>query len=217
MTRSKGRRGHTRGPVVQGEVQSRLHVVRDGTEYQIGDLTGTSEPAPPLIATFGYFGETIRVNPDLTEVDMIDFLDSANSVDQNDPKSMTMVKDLVRAHVHPDDFDQFWELRRKNRQGVQATVATVWQIVAAVTQRPTGRPSDSSGGPPVTSQPLPDTSSPQAGPPSPRDLYLKHIERFETDPRLGANGVAMAAQLAVAAEARGIDVSRNGPSLVTTG
>lgn len=214
---SRGRRGGAQ----PGNRPRRLQAV--GGTYNLGDLTADTEERPPLEAAFGYFGEQIRVNPDLTEVDMIDFLDDANRVNANDPQSMLMVKEAARTHVHPDDFDRFWALRKQHRQGVESLMATIWQIVSAVTARPTGRASDSSDGPPVISQNLPPTASPPAGGSNPddelRNRYLRQIDRFE---RQGPAGVAVAAQIATAAEAKGINVTRDdaamfGPSVHATG
>jgi hypothetical protein len=180
----------------------------------LGDLSGPDERGP-ISADFTYFGERIRVNPEVTEVDMIDFLDDAEHVDKNDPKSMLMVKDAARNHVHPEDFARFWELRKKNRQGVEQLMGTIWQIVGGITGRPTGRPSDSSDGPPATRPNSAATSSPPAGDLSDRDKYLKQIARFEA---MGNGyGVAMATQIATAAEARGIDLRTVDLSSANTG
>lgn len=205
MSRSRGRRGGTPHEVIQGQVQrgTSAQTVRQnvGLGFSLGDLSGEDERGP-LAATFTYFGETVRVNPDMTEVDMIDFLDDAEHVKKDDPKSMLMIKQAARSHVHPDDFDRFWALRKKHRQGTEQLMGTIWQIVGAVAGRPTGRPSDSSDGPPETSPSSPASSSPVDVDQSDRAKYLRQIKRFED---MGNGyGVAMATQIATAAEAKGI-------------
>lgn len=208
MSRSRGRRGgQGAAQVIEGQIQrgaSADNVRRNvGIGFSLGDLSGPDERGP-LVASFTYFGETIRVNPDMTEVDMIDFLDDAENVKKDDPKSMLMVKEAARSHVHPEDFERFWALRKKHRQGVEQLMGTVWQIVGAVSGRPTGRPSGSSDGPPETSPSSPASSSPPDADPSDRAKYLRQIARFEA---MGNGyGVSMAAQIATAAEAKGIDL-----------
>lgn len=216
MSRSRGRRGSATAQVVQGEVQrqdARSGTFKDvGIGISLGDLSGPSERGP-LVASFTYFGEQIRVHPDVTEVDMIDFLDDAETVDKDDPKSMLMVKNAARNHVHPDDFEKFWQLRKANRQGVEQLMGTIWQIVGGLTGKANGQRSASSDGPPATNPSSPVSSSPPDDAPlvpvaDPlREKYLRQIERFEAQ---GAGGVAMAAQIAVAAEARGVNVERVG-------
>jgi hypothetical protein len=216
MSRSRGRRGHG-SQAISGEVQGgtrSLRVVRDGEGFSLGDLSGPDERGP-LIASFVYFGAEIRVHPDLTEVDMIDFLDDAEHVKKDDPRSMLMVKEAARTHIHPDDFDRFWALRKKNRQGVEQLMGTIWQIVGGVTGRPTGRPSDSSDGPPATKPNSAATSSVPDERESTRAAYLRQIARFEA---MGNGyGVAMATQVATAAEARGFDLSADALSSASTG
>src|ERR1700761_530724 len=210
MSRSRGRgRGGYKG--IEGEPLQRgtgPQIVRGAGAFSIGALTG--EAVEQLTGDFGYFGERIRVNPDLTEVDIIDFLDRAEHVKADDPKSMIMIKEAARAHIHPDDFDLFWETRRKNRQGVQQLMGTIWGIVGGITGRPTSPPTDSSAGRPVINQSLPDDSSTPATAPSRnteddlRAAFQRQIDRFEA---MGtANGVAMATQILTLAESQGIPI-----------
>jgi hypothetical protein len=221
MSRSRGRRAGS-PPVVEGQVVGRARTVNGGGPgYSLGDLTADAGERGPLLASFGYFGADIRVNPDLTEIDMIDFLDEAEKVQKDDPRSMLMVKEAARSHVHPDDFDEFWKLRKQHRQGVEALMSTIWGIVAGVTGHPTGPPSDSSDGRQDTKPNSPGPSLVPDDDQSLRGAYLRQIDRFERmtdeDGNWNPMGVAMAAQVAAMAEARGIDVSRADPSPVLTG
>lgn len=207
MSRSRGRRRGTY-QVIEGEPLRRdqgPRITRGEGAFDLGDLSG--EVVEQATGGFEYFGEWIRVNPDLTEVDIIDFLDQADHVKPDDPKSMIMIKDAVRAHVHPEDFDRFWALRKANRQGVQHLMGTIWQIVGGITGgKAATPPSGSSGGRPVINQSLPATSSAPATAPSDdvQAKYQRQIDRFEA---LGtANGVAMAAQILTLAEARGVTI-----------
>jgi hypothetical protein len=96
--------------------------------------------------TFRYFGDTIRVNPQLSEFVLVEFMDQAAGLDQDDPRAVTMTKEFVRALVHEDDFDVFWAIARKHRQNSQDLQAMAVKIMEAVSGRPTGPPSGSANG-----------------------------------------------------------------------
>lgn len=224
MTRRGRRGGVGRPPVHIGDATTRqgrdgpdLRLIRSGENIDMGEIGG--EVREGVTAWFLYFGHRLRVNPDLTEIEVIDLLEEAQQVDVKDPRSMTMTKDYARAHVHEDDFDEFWDLVKANHQDTSAVMITCWKILDGITANPTGGQSGSSDGQPVTKPSSPRTSSPPASDRSPREAYLSHIERFEAmtdgDGNPAPIGAAMAAQLAVAAAARGIDVSRD-PSVRLT-
>jgi hypothetical protein len=165
MSRSRGRnRGR---PAIAGRPQVRAYAT-PGQPIDLGDLTG--EVVEPVYATFSYFGERYRVNPDLTETLVVDLLAEAAHVDLDDPRSAGRTeptvaqnaersKDYVRQHLHPDDFEEFWRVAKANRQSVEALLALCWRLLALVAERPTTPPSDSSAGRPITSQNLPDGAS----------------------------------------------------------
>lgn len=113
----------------------------------MGSLGQFGETRDGLVDTFGYFGHEVRVNPDLSELDIIDFMETALSVDNQDPKAILILKKFLRELIHPDDFDVFWDAARANRQRVEDVQAVTKAIIEAVTGRPTGQPSDSSRGP----------------------------------------------------------------------
>jgi hypothetical protein len=117
---------------------------RRGIEIDVGDLSG--DEVEPIIATFGYFGDTYRVNPNLTETMVVDLLEAGESIGVEDPRQLVAAKQYVRDHIHPDDFDDFWATAVEHRQGVQAVIKVCWKILEQVTARPTTPPSDSSDG-----------------------------------------------------------------------
>lgn len=203
MSRSRGRRQAR--PVEH--VQARTaEPIRRGEVIDLGEIGG-GNVREPVTASFRYFGEEYRVNPDLSELDVIDFLEGADLIEENDPQSIVMMKSFVRRNLHPDDFEDFWETVRERRQTIQEVMSLMWKLIEGVSGNPTGQPSGSSAGRPVTTVSLPDDASAQAGTTDGglRERYLEQIERFEAK---GANGVAIAAQIALAAEARGVDVTR---------
>lgn len=113
----------------------------------LGDF---GEERPELDLTFGWFKHTLRVNPDASLLQEVDFVDQAMKVDQSDPRVMVLLKDQMRLIVHADDFDEFWELTLKHRQqpdDLQKLQVALFETMAG---HPTGRPGDSSPGPRTT-------------------------------------------------------------------
>ncbi len=154
MSNRSRRRGRGRGPQTQHISPERarqqledggqlLPFIR-GRDIDAGDLSG--EVVEPVRATFTYFGRTFRVNPDLTETMVVDLLEAGESVGAEDPSQLLAAKDYVRDHLHPDDFEEFWETAIEHRQGIQAVIKVCWKLLERVTERPTTPPSDSSDG-----------------------------------------------------------------------
>lgn len=100
--------------------------------------------------TFEYFDNEIRVNPNLSELDVLDFMENAVSIDLEDPEAILVVKGFLRALIHPEDFTAFWQAAREHRQRVEDVQMVAKAIIEAVTGRPTTQPSGSSRGLPTT-------------------------------------------------------------------
>lgn len=96
--------------------------------------------------SFTYFGDEIRVNPDLSELDVLDFMEQASSMDDEDPRSVHILKGFFRSLLHPDDFETFWGSARRNRQRVDDIQNVAKAVIEAISARPTSQPSDSSPG-----------------------------------------------------------------------
>lgn len=109
--------------------------------------------------TFGYFGEQIRVHPELSDLSLYDFMERAAAIDVDDPQSVLIVKDFVREQIHPDDFGRFWALARRNRQNTDDLMALAKGLYSAVVGRPTTRPSASPRGRSRTKRKSPAGSS----------------------------------------------------------
>lgn len=151
----------------------------------IGNL-GTERDQVDL--DFGYFGETIRVNPDASESVGTEFAIRAQSIDEDNLAAATVAtSDFLRSLIHPEDFDRFLRTSVKNRQQTTDLLATAGAILEALSGFPTSQPSVSSDGPRITG-----TTSTAA--PSWQDLK----RRFEAE---GRPDKALA--LVQAAEARG--------------
>jgi hypothetical protein len=184
--RNRGRGGPSQGQ--RAATQERGGLIR-GTPTDLGDISG--EVVEPVLATFVYFGKEIRVNPDLTEAVVIDLIDQANGVEAEEATGlMAGAKDYVRGHIHPDDFDTFWEAANDNRQGLEARLKVCWRILEMLSERPTTPPSDSSDGRPTTQRSLPAGASALdvAESPSPRldgvsEVAARWIDRYEAEGR----------------------------------
>lgn len=120
----------------------RLRSVGAG-QGSIGEF-GTARAAEQR--TFGYLGLSVRLNPTLSELSFVDFMERANTIDAKSPEAVTIVKDLVREFVHPDEFERFWAHARANRQGTDDLLQLTWDLTQAAVGRPTGRRRDSSTG-----------------------------------------------------------------------
>jgi hypothetical protein len=132
-----------------------------GHAVDLGDMSG--EVADPVEATFVWFGERFRVNPDLTETVVVDLFEKAQRVKVDDPEQFSAAKDYVREHIHPDDFDRFWQVTKQKRQNVTALMRLCWGILEGIAERPTPPPSDSSAGRPDTNRNSPRGASAPGG------------------------------------------------------
>lgn len=115
----------------------------------LGNLGG-EETQEAVEVTFDYFGKTIAVNPNLGELDYVDFLDGYGGIDVNDPAAIRIVKSFARICIAETDFETFWATAKQHRQGVEGVFGVCEKIVEAVSDRPTERPSSSSDTPSTT-------------------------------------------------------------------
>lgn len=131
---------------------------RHGEGLTVGHLGEMGVAREEHDATFGYFGTTIRVHPDLSDIAVFDlFTDVATAVDGADAENAEDVAKLVEALravaatlVHPDDAEEFWRLARANRQSLDDVAGLAMRLLGALADRPTERPSVSSDGPSST-------------------------------------------------------------------
>lgn len=112
---------------------------------RLGDF-GQAVEAPAEPDTFGWFGVDVRVAEDFGELVFTDWVEEFGAVDEGDPKAVTATKQLMRRLVHQDDFESFWRLAVKNRQGSADLARLMQQVIEAVSARPTQSPTGSSGG-----------------------------------------------------------------------
>lgn len=110
------------------------------------------KPREPSEFTFDYFDATLRTNPDLSDVAVIDMFSSFEGVDGT--AVLGALRGIATTLVHPDDVEEFWRLVKANRQTVDDIAELAMALISAATDRPTRLPADSSAGQSST-----DTSS----------------------------------------------------------
>ncbi len=143
----------------------------------LGEFGVTHEPED---YSFSYFGEEVRAHPLIGPLLMDEMMELALKVDAEmqdsegvpTPEAMTFTKGFVKKFVHPDDFEKFWHLAMVNRQSQEEVASVGYKVIAALTERPTERPSDSSDGPQPTAPSLKDVS------------YSRVMKRLEGRPDL---------------------------------
>jgi hypothetical protein len=211
------------GDVIDPETGRPVRLIRGGENIQLGDMDADQADHEPVTATFRLTHpkegiKTFRVNPDLTELTVVDLLEEANSIKQDDPRAMIMTKTYALEHVHEDDRDDFWKTVRAKGMDSAEVMVMCWKILDGITANPTAGQSDSSGGQPATKlSSVPASSTPVADPSDPqaekRAAFLRQIDRIQSrtddDGKVLPINAAVAAQLAVTAKAQGIDLSQS--------
>jgi hypothetical protein len=114
---------------------------------------------PKVVDSFGWFGQEIRISPNLTDIVLMDFAEKASRIDEDSPEVMGFVKMQMRLVIHTEDFDAFWSTAIENGQDSTDLMAVMKTIVESKAQRPTLLPADSSAGQPRTVVTSPDVSS----------------------------------------------------------
>lgn len=103
---------------------------------------------------FDYFGTTIRVHPQASDLRVMDFMMRVGELDMDDPENaqeiMAAMSEQLLMQIHPDDATKFWEIAKANNQQMQDIMAVSKSIIAAVADFPTGQPSDLPDGPTTT-------------------------------------------------------------------
>jgi hypothetical protein len=113
---------------------------------------------------FDYFGETVRVHPNMTDLALIELAEMMTAVGEENGgiARLGLVKGMLRSMIHPDDLDRMWKLAVDNRQTIDDVMPVVQAIIVAAAERPTKQPSDSSDGLPTTAPSSTDDSSSRA-------------------------------------------------------
>ena len=104
---------------------------------------------PEIRMAFPYFGQTIRVHPNASDVEWMGFIERmrhipAAEVDESEAMAATL--DYIRGQIHPDDWNLFLATATANRQNSMDLMTVAQTIVAAVADFPTGAADDSARG-----------------------------------------------------------------------
>lgn len=99
---------------------------------------------------FDYFGETIRVHPDASDLRVMDFMMRVGKLDMENEEHaqeiMAALSEQLLMQIHPEDASLFWETAKANNQVMADIMAVSKTIMEAVADFPTGQPSDSADG-----------------------------------------------------------------------
>lgn len=116
----------------------------------LGEL-GKERPAVDL--DFLWFGETMRVAPDAGDLSLVEFMEVAEQVDENNVvEAMRLTKSFLKGQVDERDWPRLMELAKQNHQQFEDLMELSKAIIEAVANLPTGRSSGSSAGRPSTAQ-----------------------------------------------------------------
>lgn len=115
-------------------------------------MTRTLEPQgtthEELDVNFPYFGTLIRVNPELSDLSLLDIMARVADFDEKTPAAFVVaaIEDLHRSIIHEDDRDAFKVASRANRQSLEDLIDLAQALIAAVAEVPTEQPTGSSSG-----------------------------------------------------------------------
>lgn len=111
------------------------------------------------MATVEFFGDTFGINPDVSEFALLEFAEAASDGQDGDTmEGLASLMRLVKECIAPADvvengevvtygLKHFLTVARKNRAGAEQLTTVIGAVFGAQTERPTGRPADSSAGP----------------------------------------------------------------------
>lgn len=151
-----------------------MPIINRATRRSLGKF---GKKKPLLDASFDYFDVEIRVNPKMTNLAVMGFMNVASGIDTDDQMaSMAAITDFLKSAVHPEDWDKFWAIALDERQSLEDFMALQWQLMEVVTEAESDRPftprSDSSDGLGITEARSKD------------DSFSRVMERMEGRPDL---------------------------------
>jgi hypothetical protein len=120
------------------------------------------------MTAFDYFGESFQFSAEVDPFAITEFAEAMDDdVDSEGLRGIAVAWRLALSCVAEDDQKRFRTVSRKNKAKVVDYLAVFRDWTADATERPTGLPTDSSGGPELTvvnseSQPEPAATSKRA-------------------------------------------------------
>jgi hypothetical protein len=129
----------------------------------VGNLGAFGESRPALDDTFTFIGREFRVHPDLTDLNLIRFMELAGDIDEDDEvRARDLVVGQLQQMVHPDEWAGFLDHSIEHRQHYKDLMVLMKDLIQAVSRRPTQRRSDSPPGRRKTKTKSKGTSSKRA-------------------------------------------------------
>lgn len=106
------------------------------------------QPKVAPVDTFDWFEEEDITIGNVSSLVLIDFMDRAKLVSQDDvAQGLAVLRDAFRSIVAPRDFDRFWTASIANRQEADDLMALMTTLIELRSTRPTRRRSGSRSGP----------------------------------------------------------------------
>lgn len=151
----------------------------------LGALGRQHDPLPEgaVSDTFDWFGATIRITPEVNEVELIDFMSAARNIETDGMAGLAALRDAFQMIVHKDDFGTFWRLAKEQRQNMEDLSQVFQVLIEAAANRPTQEPSGSSPGQPAMPANSPAVSSSPVSP-GPRLVPTPPQADLEPTPRV---------------------------------
>jgi hypothetical protein len=98
-----------------------------------------------------FAGETFRMADSIGVMPLMRFAKVAKAgADSNNMDGLVAMYDLLEQCIEPSEWVRFQEHADKTRADGEQLMAVVGEVFASVAERPTGRPSGSSGGQKIT-------------------------------------------------------------------
>lgn len=99
------------------------------------------------MAEIDFYGEKFTLVEKVGDYALMEFAESAERVDSESLAGLAAIMRLLKAAIPEADWPRFQATARKNRASVDVCMELVMVLFEQEAARPTGRPSDSSGGP----------------------------------------------------------------------
>jgi hypothetical protein len=96
--------------------------------------------------TFEWFDVPIRLATQFSQIKLVNLMEAARSVDEKDPMSLVIVKDMFRTIIYSGDFQSFWKICEQEDQDLGDLIAVFETLFEALTGHPTQLQSASSPG-----------------------------------------------------------------------
>jgi len=102
------------------------------------------------VAEIEFYGEKFKLADEVNEFAVMAYADGAENIEADSMAGMAAVYRLLQSSIHEDDWARFKQTAFKNRANAETLMPIIGAVFEQATDRPTGRPADSSAGPTST-------------------------------------------------------------------